>query len=112
MDKKIGFIGLGEMGFPMALNLINSGRSLVVYNRSRSKADALLAAGAEWADSPRELAAASGEVIITMVGGSDDVEGVALGPSGLIEGAAAGQVLIDMSTISPRRSIATPASCT
>jgi 2-hydroxy-3-oxopropionate reductase len=105
MSETIGFIGLGIMGGPMALNLIQSGRSLVVYNRSRHKADAVLAAGAEWADTPRELAAASGEVIITMVGGSDDVEGVALGPGGLIEGASAGQTLIDMSTISPRRSI-------
>ena len=99
-QPKIGFIGLGIMGTPMAGNLIKAGYSVVVHNRSRAKVDALVRAGASPAASPRELAAEV-DVIITMLPNSPDVELVALGPNGIKEGARRGQLFIDMSTINP-----------
>jgi len=98
--KRIGFIGLGVMGRPMALNLLKAGYPMVVWNRTRSKMKPLLEAGAEGADSPREVAEKS-DVVITMVTDSPDVEEVILGPNGVIHGAHPGLVVIDMSTISP-----------
>ena len=99
-QPKIGFIGLGIMGTPMAGNLIKAGYSVVVHNRSRAKVDALVRAGASAATSPREVASAA-DVIITMLPNSPDVELVALGPNGIKEGARHGQLFIDMSTINP-----------
>jgi len=98
--QKIGFVGLGVMGKPMALNLLEAGYPLTVWNRTRSKMDDLLAKGASAAESPKEAAEKS-EVVITMVTDSPDVEDVVLGPQGVIHGAHPGLVLIDMSTISP-----------
>jgi 2-hydroxy-3-oxopropionate reductase len=98
---KIGFIGLGGMGNPMAQNLVKAGFSLTVWNRTRPKMGEVVAMGAKPAMSPKEVAENS-EVIITMVSDSPDVEEVLLKPSGVIEGAAAGTVVIDMSTISPK----------
>ena len=98
--KRIGFIGLGVMGRPMALNLLKAGYPMVVWNRTRFKMKSLLEAGAEGADSPREVAEKS-DVVITMVTDSPDVEEVILGPNGVIHGAHPGLVVIDMSTISP-----------
>jgi len=98
--KKVGFIGLGVMGKPMALNLLKVGYPLTVWNRTRSKADELLTMGASWSDSPKEVAEKS-DVMITMVTDSPDVEEVVLGPQGVIQGAHTGLILIDMSTISP-----------
>jgi 3-hydroxyisobutyrate dehydrogenase len=97
---KIGFIGLGLMGVHMSRNLIESGHSLTVWNRTPSKMDALVAIGATKAASPKELASQS-DVIITVVTDSSDVEQVVLGADGVIYGARAGTTLIDMSTISP-----------
>lgn len=104
---RLGFIGLGIMGRPMAKHLLAAGHELTVWNRSRPGIDELVAAGAREGDSPAAVAAAA-EVVFTMVGDSPDVEAVALGPAGIIEGAKAGLVHIDMSTISPAatRSIA------
>lgn len=99
--KKIGFIGLGVMGKSMAKNLLSAGYSLTVWNRTRSKMKELLVLGAKGAESPKDVADVS-EVIITMVSDSPDVEEVVLGPSGILEGAKLGNVLIDMSTISPK----------
>jgi len=99
--KKLGFIGLGVMGKSMAKNLLAAGYPLTVWNRTRSKMDELLALGAVGADSPRGVAEKS-DVVITMVVDSPDVEEVILGPSGIIEGARPGLVVIDMSTISPQ----------
>lgn len=99
--KKIGFIGLGVMGNPMAKNLIKAGYSLTVWNRTRSKMKELVSMKSNPADSPKEVAETS-EIIITMVSDSPDVEEVILGPSGVIEGAKAGDIVIDMSTISPK----------
>ena len=100
MRPKIGFIGLGIMGKPMAKNLIKAGFPLVVHNRSRAKVDELVRDGATAAASPREVAS-SAEIIITMLPNSPDVELVALGANGIKEGAKRGQLLIDMSTINP-----------
>ncbi len=99
MDK-IGFIGLGIMGKPMALNLMKAGFELVVYNRTKSKMNALIEQGAVGADSPKEVAENS-DIIITIVSDTPDVEDVILGEQGVIHGAKAGSVVIDMSTISP-----------
>lgn len=97
---RIGFIGLGIMGKPMARNLIKAGFPLVVHNRSRAKVDELVKEGAAGAGSSREVAANS-DVIITMLPNSPDVELVALGPNGIKDGAGQGQLFIDMSTINP-----------
>lgn len=98
--KRVGFIGLGIMGGPMAMNVLKAGYPLTVWNRTASKAEPLLAAGAQWADSPAEVARRS-DVVITIVGDTPDVEEVILGPQGIIHGARPGMVVIDMSTISP-----------
>jgi hypothetical protein len=98
--QRIGFIGLGIMGRPMARNLIRAGYQLIVWNRSRPGIEALIAGGATTADSAREVAQQS-DAVITVVGYTEDVEQVTLGPSGIIEGAHPGLVHIDMSTIAP-----------
>jgi 2-hydroxy-3-oxopropionate reductase len=100
MPEKIGFIGLGIMGMPMARNLLKAGFEVVAYNRTTSKAEALTKEGARRANSPRELAMEC-PVVITIVSDTPDVEAVILGKDGVIEGARAGSVVIDMSTISP-----------
>jgi len=96
----IGFIGLGIMGKPMARNLLDAGFPLVVHNRSRQAVDELAAAGATAASSPCEVAGGS-DVVITILPDSPDVELVALGPDGLLEGAHPGLIYVDMSTIAP-----------
>jgi 3-hydroxyisobutyrate dehydrogenase len=98
--KQIGFIGLGTMGRPMALNILNAGYPLRVYNRTKSKMEPLMAAGAQVADSCRE-AATGADVVITMVSDSADVQDVVLGADGALAGCHKGAVIIDMSTISP-----------
>ncbi|HNM77982.1 MAG TPA: NAD(P)-binding domain-containing protein, partial [Tepidiformaceae bacterium] len=97
---RVGFVGLGIMGAPMAANLLRAGFIVTVWNRSPSRTQPLIEAGAVGADSPADVAAAS-EVTISCVTNSGDVEEVALGPGGIIEGAAPGSVYIDCSTISP-----------
>ena len=97
---KIGFIGLGLMGRYMAINLIRAGYSLTVWNRTKSKMNDLIQIGANPADSPRSVAENS-DVVITMVSDSPDVEAVTMGDKGIIEGVHEGQLIIDMSTISP-----------
>src|SRR5688572_16546084 len=97
---KLGFIGLGVMGHPMALNLVKRGHEMGVYSRRAESAAPLVAAGARRYATPAELAAAS-EAIFTMVTTSSDVEEVVLGANGVIHGARTGAVLIDMETIAP-----------
>jgi len=99
-NERVGFIGLGIMGRPMARNLLKAGYALVVWNRSRPGIDALVADGAEEAESPRAVAERVGTVI-SILGDSPDTEQVALGERGIIDGAHEGLVHIDMSTISP-----------
>jgi 3-hydroxyisobutyrate dehydrogenase len=98
--KRVGFIGLGIMGRPMAANLLRAGFELAVWNRSRPGIDALVAQGAAEAAGPREVAERT-DVVITVVGYAEDVEQVALGSDGIIEGAHDGLIHIDMSTIAP-----------
>jgi 3-hydroxyisobutyrate dehydrogenase len=97
---RIGFIGTGIMGAPMAGHLLRAGHPLTVFNRTRERAQPLLEAGAAWADSPAAVAAAS-EIVITIVGFPEDVERTYLGPDGLIAHARPGALLIDMTTSSP-----------
>jgi 3-hydroxyisobutyrate dehydrogenase len=97
---QIGLIGLGIMGKPMALNLMKAGFSLAVYNRTASKCTSLAEAGASVAGSPQEVAASS-DVIVTIVSDTPDVESVLFGERGVWHGLKRGQVVIDMSTISP-----------
>ncbi len=106
-NERIGFIGLGIMGRPMARNLMKAGYGLTVWNRSRPGIDALVAEGAQEAASPRDVAQRS-DVVITILGDSPDTERVALADDGIVAGAHEGLVHIDMSTISPAvtRSIA------
>lgn len=98
--ENIGFIGLGIMGKPMCLNLLKAGFKVTAYNRTKSKLDEVVSAGAKPADSPLQVAEQS-DIIITIVSDSPDVEQVILGKNGVIHGAKAGSVVIDMSTISP-----------
>jgi 3-hydroxyisobutyrate dehydrogenase-like beta-hydroxyacid dehydrogenase len=97
---RIGFIGLGNMGGPMALNLIKAGHTLIVHDVRRESAKPHLDAGATWADSPKDVAR-QGELILTSLPGPPEVEAVALGPDGIIHGAVAGTVYADLSTNSP-----------
>lgn len=100
--ERIGFIGLGVMGGPMAKHLIRAGYSLTVKSRSpRPAVDELVSLGAKAANSPREVARAS-DIVITMLPDSPDVELVALGPAGIIEGSRQELIYVDMSTISPQ----------
>ena len=96
----IGFIGLGVMGRSMARHILNAGHDLLVYNRTRARADELVQQGARWADSPRDVARAA-DVVITMVGYPRDVEQVYFGTDGLVENAKRGALLIDMTTSTP-----------
>jgi 2-hydroxy-3-oxopropionate reductase len=100
MMERIGFIGLGIMGKPMARNLIKAGYHLVLHNRSREAIKELASEGAMPASSPKEVAGNS-DVVITMLPDSPDVEEVILGPQGVIEGGLPGMLFIDMSTIAP-----------
>lgn len=100
MKERIGFIGLGIMGRPMARNLVAAGYPLAVWNRSRAGIDDLVGRGATEATGPKAVAERS-DVVITMVSDSPDVEGIALGPGGIIEAGRRGLMFVDMSTISP-----------
>ena len=100
MSDTIGFIGLGVMGRPMALNLLKAGLALVVHSRSRPPVDQLVAAGAAEASTPADVSRQV-DVVITMLPDTPDVRQVLAGPSGVIEGLRPGAVVIDMSTISP-----------
>lgn len=97
---RIGFIGLGNMGGPMAMHILEAGHTLTVYDTRREVASGHLAKGARWAESPRAVAAAS-EIVFTSLPGPKEVESVALGEGGILQGASSGTVYIDLSTNSP-----------
>ena len=97
---RVGLVGLGIMGRPMAANLIKAGFDVTVHTRTQSKMAALQALGATAASSPAEVASRT-EMIVTMVPDSPDVEQVAEGKGGVFEGASQGLIIADMSTISP-----------
>ncbi len=98
---KVGFIGLGIMGRPMALNILKGGHELTVWARRAESIEPLVAAGAKPAANPAEVAKQA-EIVISMVADSPDVMEVMLGENGVIKGAAPGLVAIDMSTILPQ----------
>jgi 3-hydroxyisobutyrate dehydrogenase len=100
MSKQIGFIGLGIMGQAMSHNLLKAGFGLTVWNRTASRMEPLLAAGAKAAANPAEVAALS-DIVVICVSDTPDVEAVVLGEQGIGDGAAAGALVIDCSTISP-----------
>ena len=97
---RIGFIGLGVMGQSMARHIRAAGYSLNVFNRTKDRADEIVALGAAWHPSPRAVAAAS-DIVITMVGYPHDVERVYFADDGLLTGIGAGGMLIDMTTSTP-----------
>jgi len=100
MPLRVGFIGLGIMGEPMARNCLRAGYPLTVWNRTRAKMERLLAEGAAAGAGCAEVAGRS-DVTVTMVSDSPDVRQVILGDGGIIEGARPGSAVVDMSTISP-----------
>jgi len=98
--EKIGFIGLGIMGKPMAKNLIDAGYPVVVYDIRKEALEEMVSYGAKRASSSKDVASQV-EVIITMLPNSPEVKNAALGKEGVIEGVKRGQILIDMSSIAP-----------
>jgi 3-hydroxyisobutyrate dehydrogenase len=99
-DETIGFVGLGAMGSPMAANLLKAGRRIVVFDIDATKNAALKALGAEVAGSPAKVAEKA-KVLISMVDTTAQAEQVIIGSNGFIDGAAAGDVVVSMSTIDP-----------
>lgn len=100
---KVGFIGLGVMGGPMAANILKGGHALTVFDLDAASVARLTALGAKAAASPREVGAAS-DIVVTMLPLPSHVEQVYLGPNGVAEGMARGGLVIDMSTIDPQTS--------
>ena len=96
----LGFVGLGVMGSRVADRLLAAGHSVTGYNRTQSKAQWLIDKGLKWAESPREVAAAT-EITFSMVTNSQALEDIAYGPAGVLAGLTAGKLWIDMSTVSP-----------
>jgi 3-hydroxyisobutyrate dehydrogenase-like beta-hydroxyacid dehydrogenase len=108
---KLGFVGLGAMGQLIVPRLMSAGHSVIGWNRSREKAEALIKDGMGWADTPREVAAQS-EIVFSIVTDAKAVKACALGPDGIIAGLAKGGIYIDMSTIEPEESRAVAAEFT
>lgn len=99
-QTRIGWIGTGVMGASMCRHLMDAGYAATVYSRTRSKAERLLEQGAQWAESPAEVAAQS-DVVFTIVGFPTDVEEVILGPNGIVENLKPGSIVVDMTTSQP-----------
>lgn len=99
----LGFIGLGAMGGRMVKRLLEAGRTVTGYNRTRAKAEWLLDAGMVWADSPRAVAEAS-DIVFSMVTDTTALRSIAEGENGLLAGLRPGSVYVDMSTVSPEAS--------
>ena len=98
--EKIGFIGLGIMGKPMALNLLKAGYPITFYARKPDVIEEMTAAGAVSVSSPRGVAEST-EIVITIVTADPQIREVMLGAEGVLEGASEGQLIVDMSTVSP-----------
>jgi 3-hydroxyisobutyrate dehydrogenase-like beta-hydroxyacid dehydrogenase len=98
--KQIGLIGLGLMGRPMGMNLLKAGYPLTVWNRTPSRADELVTAGAKLAKSPQEVAAAS-DFLLTIVSDPPAVEAILWGPGGAMQSLKKGSIYVDSSTVSP-----------
>ena len=97
---EVGYVGLGVMGSSIVRRLLADGHDVTVWNRTREKAEPLLAEGACWADSPREVAAAR-ELVFTMVTNTEAVRAVTEGEEGILAGLSPGAIYVDMSTASP-----------
>ncbi len=97
---KVGFVGLGNMGNPMAANLVKAGHQLTVHDLRRESATNLLEMGADWADTPKDCVPGN-DVVFTSLPGPREVDAVVLGENGILEGASAGDVYMDLSTNSP-----------
>lgn len=108
--ERVGFVGLGRMGTPMAHSLLRAGFPLTVTNRSLPRADPLREAGATVAGSPAEVAAAA-DVVVTMLADGPAVRDVLQGPQGLLRGAREGLVVLEMSTIGPSAARALADAC-
>ncbi|MFI5343000.1 MAG: NAD(P)-dependent oxidoreductase [Chlamydiales bacterium] len=100
METKVGFIGLGNMGFSMAQNILKGGFPLWIYNRTKEKAAPLLEQGANWSASPAELAAQC-DILVSMVANDDALKDIVDGPSGLMHANKKASIHISMSTVSP-----------
>jgi 3-hydroxyisobutyrate dehydrogenase-like beta-hydroxyacid dehydrogenase len=100
---KLGYVGLGVMGSEMVSRLLDKGHFVTGYNRTKSKADGLIQKGMKWANSPREVAAAS-DVTFSMVTNSAALQAIVEGPDGILAGLAAGKIYADISTVSPEYS--------
>src|SRR3984885_11834051 len=103
-DKKIGWIGTGLMGAPMAKHLVTAGYKVNVYNRTKEKAAELIGMGCAWFDTPKELAANS-DVVVTIIGFPKDVEECYFNEQGIFNGIKPGAILIDMTTTKPSLAI-------
>ena len=110
-QSKIGFIGLGLMGKPMALNLVKAGFAVTVWNRTASRADELVSAGAKLAASPREVAA-DADLLITIVSDPPALEEVLWGANGAMQSLRRGSTYVDSSTVSPDLARKIAAACT
>jgi 3-hydroxyisobutyrate dehydrogenase len=99
VKRRVGWVGAGRMGAALAARLLAAGHDVAVYNRTRSKAEALADAGATVVDSPAELA--DRDVVFTMVAGPADFKEVVLGPQGVLAGDTVPPVIVDMTTVSP-----------
>ena len=99
----LGFIGLGAMGGRITKRLLDAGHTVTGYNRTKSKAEWLLKAGMQWADSPRAVAE-SADIVFTMVTHTNALQEVLTGPDGILNGLGQGKIYIDMSTVSPKAS--------
>jgi 3-hydroxyisobutyrate dehydrogenase-like beta-hydroxyacid dehydrogenase len=99
----LGFVGLGVMGSRMVKRLLDTGHTVIGYNRTKAKAQWLLDAGMKWGEIPRTVAQAS-EITFSMVTNTEALETVALGPAGIVAGLGPGKIYIDMSTVSPAAS--------
>jgi 3-hydroxyisobutyrate dehydrogenase len=109
-ETKIGWIGTGVMGVSMAGHLIDHGYDLCVYNRTKSKAEALVEKGAIWKDAPGEVAAAS-QVIFTIVGFPQDVEEVYFGADGIMKSVQSASIVVDMTTTAPSLALKISKAC-
>src|SRR5689334_10702716 len=110
-DVRTGWVGTGVMGASMCGHLLAAGHPVAVTTRTRAKADALVEAGAAWADSPAEVAADS-EVVFVMVGYPSEVEAVVLGADGVLGALAPGGLLVDMTTSRPALAVEIAARAT
>jgi 3-hydroxyisobutyrate dehydrogenase-like beta-hydroxyacid dehydrogenase len=100
MDTRVGFIGLGSMGLPMAQNILKKGFPLWIYNRTKEKAAPILERGGKWSTSPSELASQC-DIIVSMVSNDDALNEVVDGPSGIFRASKKPSIHISMSTVSP-----------